>query len=548
MNAIFERRYCLLAGKYLPRKLCECNEHRDGVTDRMEQPILNGLIAYRTEGCYPWHMPGHKKRLNTIFPDLVENPFSIDVTEVGNLDEFHHPKGIIKDAFDRAAEIYGSNKSYYLINGSTCGILAAISTVCKQGESLIIARNCHKSVYHALRLLNIKPIYIIPEWNDTLEMFGGIDCNTVKKVIKEHPEAKGIFIVSPTYEGVVSDIEKISKIAHKFNLPLIVDEAHGGHFEFMANVNETISTTNYDKVPDPAIQLGADIVIESLHKTLPAMTQCAILHEKSQLIDRKRLEEFLSIYQSTSPSYVFMASIEACIEKMNHERDGLFIIYKELLAEYRKRFSQLKHIHLVEKEDFKKNSIYGYDDGKLVFSVRNCGIMQEDGVVALNGVMLGQILEKEYGQMMEMAGGSYVIAMTSVADSKEAFDALYQAIETIDEQLMEFNEISDNLLYNRLPERSMEIANAKDSSVEEISFMEAAGRISGEYIYVYPPGIPVVVPGEILSRNVLKDIKKAIDKGLNVKGIIQTDNLYVSVLKTEQKKEKIPVRKRFGKK
>lgn len=512
----------------------------------MEQPILNGLIEYRTEGCYPWHMPGHKRRLNTIFPDLVENPFLIDVTEVGNLDEFHDPNGIIKDALERAAEIYGSNKSYYLVNGSTCGILAAISSVCKQGDSLIITRNCHKSVYHALRLLNIKPIYIMPEWNDNLEMFGGVNCNIVKKTIKEHPEAKGVLIVSPTYEGVVSDIEKISRIAHKFNLPLIVDAAHGAHFEFMANVNETISTTNYNKVPDPAIRLGADIVIESLHKTLPAMTQCAILHEKSQLIDRKRLEEFLSIYQSTSPSYVFLASVEACIEKMNHERDGLFIIYKELLAEYRKRFGQLKHIHLVEKEDFKKNSILEYDDGKFVFSVKNCGIEKEDGVVALNGVMLGKMLEQEYGQMMEMAGGSYVVAMTSVADSKEAFEALYQAIETIDGQLTEFNEISDNILYNRIPERSMEIAKAKDSITEEISFMEAAGRISGEYIYIYPPGIPVVVPGEVISRDILKEINKAIDKGLNVKGILQRENLYVSVLKQEQKREKLSVRKRFG--
>lgn len=340
----------------------------------MEQPILNGLIEYKTEGCYPWHMPGHKRRLNTIFPELVENPFLIDVSEVGNLDDFHHPEGIIKDAFDRAAKIYGTNKSYYLVNGSTCGILAAISAVCKPGDSLIVARNCHKSVYHAIQLLNISPIYIMPNWNGTLEIFGGIDLETVKKTIKEHPEAKGVIIVSPTYEGVVSDIEKIAKIAHKFNKPLIVDEAHGAHFEFMANANETISTTDYTKVPAPAIRLGADIVIESLHKTLPAMTQCAILHENSQLIDRRRLEEFLSIYQSTSPSYVFMASMEACIEKMNHERDGLFIIYKELLAEYRRRFGRLEHIHLVEEADLKKNSACGYDDGKLVFSVKNCGM------------------------------------------------------------------------------------------------------------------------------------------------------------------------------
>lgn len=506
----------------------------------MEQPILNGLIEYQTSGCYPWHMPGHKRRLNTIFPELVANPFSIDVTEVGNLDEFHNPDGIIKAAFERAADIYGSHKSYYLINGSSCGMLTAISSICKKGESLIVARNSHKSVYNAMRLLQIKPIYLMPEWNNELSMFGGISADQVKKLIKRHPEAKGVLIVSPTYEGVVSDVEKIAKVAHKNGIPLIVDAAHGAHFEFMANVNETLSTTNYKKVPDPAIRKGADIVVESLHKTLPAMTQCAILHENSQIVDSSRIEEYLSIYQSTSPSYVFMASMEACIEKMNHERDGLFIIYKELLAEYRKKFDQLTHIHLVKEEDFKKECVSGYDDGKLVFSVKNCGIMQDGKEVPFTGTMLGSMLEEEYGQMMEMAGGDYVIAMTSIADSAEAFEALYQALEVIDGQLMDFKNTTDNIVYNILPEHFMDISRAKDANCEQVALSDAVGRVSSDYIYVYPPGIPMMVPGEVFIRPLVDEILKAIRCGLNVKGIdirqlsdgqdlLSTQDIYVSV-------------------
>lgn len=497
----------------------------------MEQPILNGLIAYNTEGGYPWHMPGHKKRMNTIFPDVVTNPFLIDVTEVGDLDEFHHPEGMIKEAQDRAAAVYGAHKSYYLINGSTTGILAAISTVCKQGDSLIVARNCHKSVYNAIRLLRLKPIYIMPEWNEKWDMFGSITADTVKKAVKKHPEAKAVMLVSPTYEGVVSDIEKIAKIAHKAMIPLIVDAAHGAHFEYIANVNETLSTVNYKNIPDPAIRLGADIVVESLHKTLPAMTQCAILHENSQLVNGERLEEFLSIYQSSSPSYVFLATMEACIEKMDHERDGRFIIYKELLAEYRKQFGQLKYIHLIEKEDFSKGDIYGYDAGKLVFSVKKCGLQREDGVIPLTGTLLADMLHKEYGQVMEMAGGSYIIAMTSVADSREAFDVLYQAMESIDHQLTNYEEIADTTLYRILPERNMEIADAMDADKMEVTFMEAAGRVSGDFIYAYPPGIPIVTPGEVISREILKEIRKAMDKGLNMKGIRQGEEVYVSVVK-----------------
>lgn len=504
----------------------------------MEQPILGGLIAYNTEGSYPWHMPGHKRRLNTIFPDYIENPFLIDVTEVGDLDEFHCPEGIIKEAFDKAADIYGSNQSYYLVNGSTCGILAAISAVCKPGDTLIVARNCHKSVYDAMRLLKLKPVFVMPEWNDSFGMFGGVSPDKVKKAIKEHSAAKAVVLVSPTYEGVVSDIEKIAKIAHKAKIPLLVDEAHGAHFEYMANVNETISTTNYKRIPDPAIRLGADIVVESLHKTLPAMTQCAILHSKSDIVDRERLEEFLSIYQSSSPSYVFMAAIEGCIDKMNHERDGLFIVYKQLLVEYRKKFEQLSHIHLVGENDFKKYSIYGYDDGKLVFSVKNCGIKKEDHIQLLNGVMLRNILAEEYGQMMEMAGENYVLAMTSVADSKEAFEALYLALEAIDGQLIDLTETADiysegTIDYARLPERKMNIAEARESNHSEILLMEAVGRVSGEYVYIYPPGIPVIAPGEVFSKELIRELQNAAEQGLNVKGISisKQNRLMVTVIR-----------------
>lgn len=511
----------------------------------MEHPILDGLNEYRASGSYPWHMPGHKRRLNTIFPKMVENPFEIDVTEVGNLDEFHSPEGIIKKAFERASEIYGSHKSYYLVNGSSCGLLAAISAVCKRGDSIMIARNSHKSVYNALRLLQLKPIYIMPEWNKELDMFGGVSVDVIKKAIKHHPEIKAILIVSPTYEGVVSDVEKIAKASHKHRIPLIVDAAHGAHFEFMANVNETLSAINYKKVPDSAIRKGADIVVESLHKTLPAMTQCAILHENSQLVNCERLEDYLSIYQSTSPSYVFMASMEACIEKMNHERDGLFIIYKKCLSEYRKKFESLKHIYLVGEEDFKWVNGVAYDDGKLVFSVKNCGIQTENGVKPLTGTELSRILEEEYGQMLEMAGSTYVIAMTSVADTQESFEALYQALEAIDGQLTNCDEVSDNILYNRLPVGYIDASRAREMTSQMIQLEDASGRVSHDYIFVYPPGIPILTPGEVFTGDIIGDIRHAIETNMNVKGVEIDDKGNCKVRVTATANSNSDKRKRF---
>lgn len=511
----------------------------------MEQPILNGLIQFNTEGSYPWHMPGHKRRLYTIFPDMVENPFSIDVTEVGELDELHDPKGMIKQAEDRAADVYGSDKSYYLVNGSTCGIMAAISAVCEHGDTIIVARNSHKSVYNAIRLLGFKAVYIMPEWNDELCMFGGVSPDAVRKAVKEHPHAKALLIVSPTYEGVVSDIDKIAKIVHKEKMPLIVDEAHGAHFEFISNVVETISATNYKNVPKPAIRLGADIVVESLHKTLPAMTQCAILHMKKDYVSEKRLDEFVSLYQSTSPSYVFMATMEACIEKMDFERDGKFLVFKQLVTEYRKKFAELTNIHLVGGDDFKKYSNSDYDNTRLVFSVKNCGMETEDGIVPVTGKMLTDILEKEYGQMMEMAGDNYVVAISTIADSKEAFESLLLAMETIDKQLMNNAYEADTLLYDTLPEKRMDIYDAKKRAEIKVPLEDAVGRVSSDFIYVYPPGIPFVTPGEIMSKDIIRGIRRALESGRNIKGVyVEGPNKnYVNVVK-EARNVWLPIRKK----
>ena len=204
-----------------------------------------------------------------------------------------------------------------------------------------------------------------------------------------------------------------------------------------------------------------------------------------------------------------------------------------MIAEYRKQFSQLNHIHLVEKEDFGRGEIYGYDAGKLVFSVKNCGLQTEEGVLPFTGTMLADMLHREYGQIMEMAGSSYIIALTSVADSKEAFEALFRALESIDRQLTNYEEISDTTLYRVFPERRMEIADAVEADSMEVSYIEAAGRISHEFIYAYPPGIPIVTPGEVLSREILKEIKKAMDKGLNIKGVRKQEEIFISVVKSE---------------
>lgn len=494
----------------------------------MNRPILDGLIEYKEKEYYPWHMPGHKRRFHTIFPELIKDPFSIDITEVNGMDEFHCPEGMIKESIEQLKHIYGSDDSYYLVNGSTCGILAAISSVCKVGDEIIVARNCHTSVYKAIGLLNLKPIYVMPTWHENLRMFGEISADQIREALKNHPRAGAVLIVSPTYEGVVSDIQGIARVTDEFNVPFIVDEAHGAHFEFLHFRNEEGLSLEKD-FPIPAILQGANIVIESLHKTLPAMTQCAILHTKNLKFDKQRLEECLSIYQSSSPSYVFMATMEACVTRMHEERGHLFKIYKNNIKEFRSKCQSLKHIHLVDYKDFGLVKEEAYDNGKLVFTFDCCGVKDNGSTKPFTGVLFGKILEEKYGQVLELMSANYVIAMTSIADSKEAFDSFFEIIREIDCELIDLDDSTDTnsiwgLNYNTVLEQKMLIGEAKNRNKTLVPLTDALGRISSEFIYAYPPGIPVITPGEVFSIEIIEEIKNAKKEQVNIKGVIGFDH------------------------
>ncbi|MCC8098209.1 MAG: aminotransferase class V-fold PLP-dependent enzyme, partial [Eubacterium sp.] len=247
---------------------------------------------------YPFHMPGHKRNTELFKNDI----FKYDFTEIEGTDDLHHPTEILKQCMDYAADVYGTKKTYFLVNGSTCGLLAAVSAHTDIGDTVLIARNCHKSVYNAVFLRNLRPVYISPPVTGE-GISGGISPEEVEKALKA-ASAKAFVMVSPTYEGIVSDVKAISEVCRKYGCVLIVDEAHGAHFSF------------YGKFPKSTIESGADIVIQSLHKTLPSLTQTALLHICSERADRDKTEKYLSIYQSSSPSYILLSSIDSCIKYM----------------------------------------------------------------------------------------------------------------------------------------------------------------------------------------------------------------------------------------
>ena len=447
---------------------------------------------------YPFHMPGHKRMLDGT------NPYAIDITEIEDFDNLHHAEGIIKDAEDAAAKMYGAKKAYYLVNGSTCGILAAISASVKRGGKILVARNCHKSVYHAIFLRQLSPEYVYPE-NTHYGIQGQILVKAIEKKLAECPDIQAVVLTSPTYDGLVSDVKSIAEVVHRRNIPLIVDEAHGAHFGF------------HKAFPENAVAY-ADAVIMSVHKTLPAFTQTAVLCLCSDRIDEKEVEKYLGIYETSSPSYVLMAGIERSLRMVLDGGSELFAAYVEKLSGFRASVRDLKHLAVPDAEDFSGEEAYAFDPGKILIVTKN----------GMSGQQLQETLLRDYALQMEMASGNYVVAMTSFMDTVEGFQRLSHALHAIDARMEDTGKaaFSPKDIY-RQPEKQMEPYQAEEAAHGCIRLEEAAGQVSAEYIYLYPPGIPMIVPGEILTEPMIQMVRQCQAVGLDVEGMPETDTINI---------------------
>lgn len=471
--------------------------------------LYEKLEAYGKSDYYGFHMPGHKRNSDVTQANL---PYGIDITEIEGFDNLHHAEEIIREAEVRAASMYHAEETHYLINGSTAGILSAVMGCSKKGGKILMARNCHKSVYHAVFLNELRPVYIYPEFDETMELNMAVSPEKIERLLEEHKEVQAVVLTSPTYDGVLSDIERISEIVHQKKIPLIVDEAHGAHFGF------------HPYFPENANTKGADVVIHSLHKTLPALTQTALIHLNGTRIDRRKIRNYLHIFQTSSPSYVLMASMDECLRTVEEQGDVLFETYVKNLESKRGELKKLKHIRLMKTEEF--------DRSKLVLSVKDTILKKENRV--FTGKMLYERLLLEYHLQMEMAAGSYVIAMTSIGDTKEGMDRLLSALFEIDEEL-EKNSEKEKRYYLPRQEQvltSFEVEGMRRmENVKSLSWKESAGFISMEYAYLYPPGIPLIVPGERITKETAAMLVDYQNKGFSVEGI-SVEN-YIEVLINE---------------
>ncbi|PKM93235.1 MAG: hypothetical protein CVU84_16595 [Firmicutes bacterium HGW-Firmicutes-1] len=451
------------------------------------------IIDY-TQKIYPFHMPGHK--LGRIGPLSDVNLYGLDVTEVDGMDYLYEASGMIKEAQNRARDFYGAMESFFLVNGSTGGILSAISTCCRQDGKILISRNSHKSVYNSILINRLDPIYLYPEYIEAYGLVGGIDPRTVETALNEHPDISCVVITSPSYEGFTSDIDSISDIVHKYKKLLIVDEAHGAHFKLS------------NQFPKSALECGADIVIHSLHKTLPAFTQSAVLHVNNSNVNLEKLREYLSIYQTSSPSYILMTGIDSCIKLLEQDGEALVETYLNNLEVFKEKMKGLNHIKLIGKEFEGHYGIKEVDVSKLIFAGKN---------VDMNGKSMEKELREVFHLQVEMSMPVSVLAITSIADDLNAFEKLYKALANIDIKEENLSTRRASNINSCCKVDTPFLTSQKQQ--ECILVKDAANRISGQFVTVYPPGIPILIPGERVTEGIIGDIKDYVQNGIKVLGI-----------------------------
>ncbi|MBQ7915236.1 MAG: aminotransferase class I/II-fold pyridoxal phosphate-dependent enzyme [Firmicutes bacterium] len=479
--------------------------------------LLDYLNDYADQDIYPMHMPGHKRSFD--FLDGI-SPYRIDLTEVTDSDNLHDPTGILKESMDMAASLFDSYRCWYLINGSTCGLLASIFALSRRGDKILVARNCHKAVYNAIHICGLYPIYLFPKVDKEFGVNGSIDPEQVRTAVEEYPDIKLAIITSPTYDGVVSDVASISHILHDRKIPLIVDEAHGPHLGF------------HPSFPKSAITEGADLVIQSIHKTLPSPTQTALLHmcsslwknrEKLQDMDRQ-VSAALGIFESTSPSYIFMAAIDNCIHMLANKKESLFHEYIRRINRFSKETTCLKHIRIMCKgTDSLENHplFYDFDPGKIVMSIKN---------LRLTSGEFEEIMLKKYKIELEMIAADYALALTSICDTDEGFDRLLQALIEIDAEYGCENAKPATPPRLRESVTKMSISAAKDMPDEQVRFADSAGRISREIVFAYPPGIPQIVPGEEITPTTIARVTALIENGITVQSTYGELPKYIHVV------------------
>lgn len=459
----------------------------------MKTPVFDGLKSLMEENSVSFHMPGHKGK-NTLIEWGKYIPY-IDTTETEGVDNLLEPRGIIKESQELAAEVFGAKSTIYGVNGSTGSIYIALSTITKPGDKVLIQRNCHKAVYNAMILNRLNPIYMYPNYNEKHNVLTGLYPEEIEEILQEHQDIKAVVMTYPNYYGVCSDLEKIAQIVHKYNKILMVDEAHGPHMSFS------------DKLPMSALKAGADIVIHSTHKTLPSFTQTSMIHVGTDRIDLNKLRDRFSLYTTTSPSYLFTISNEIATAYMDGEGRERLDWSIDKVNEVIERLQKIDRVFVFTGDDFDE-TIKSKDNTKILFKI--------DGI---RGSQVKKILRTEHNIRLEMSDYYYGLILTSLMNEEEDYEKLISAIEEI-ARTAPYEEINSVSIKMPTPNIVMNIAAAYYGKKELVDLEAAIGRVSAASVIPYPPGIPLIVPGEMITRELYDHIIMTMENGLEIVGLM----------------------------
>lgn len=477
--------------------------------------LLEKLKSNSVSGRLPMHMPGHKRNSDA-FPYLSDIGGRLDITETDGFDDLNSPSGIFAESEKIASEVWGSRATIYSVNGSTGAILASVRaalTVMGDGAHVLASRASHRSVYHALELCAATTIFITPKTDDSGALLS-VSPADVERAIEADPEIRLVIITSPTYEGVISDIKSISEICKKHRALLMVDEAHGAHLGLS------------DIFPAGAVQCGADIVVQSVHKMLPALTQCAMIHVGCGFESHiPTLRRQMQIFQTSSPSYILSSSIDCAVRTIRDRGN-------ELLAEWHKNLmyvhERLEAMHTLRILSDKTDGIFASDPAHITVCCENSSV---------SGMELCDILRRE-GIEPEMGSVGYALALSGIGDNRKSLEYLTEALIKIDDELVMTDKPKSYASDIRIPKKALDVNLAVRSPSEEVPIGTSIGRISAEYIYAYPPGIPLAVPGEVIDERLISTLISLIDAGCSIRGLSERGHVRVLSEKFAQTPQK----------
>lgn len=475
--------------------------------DQTKTPFYDKIKSYGQSHTVALDVPGHKLgAIQNDFRNYVgEHLFLLDANAPRGLDNLSKPKGVIKEAQALAADAFGADHAYFLMNGTSQGIMAMIMTACRAKEKIIIPRNVHKSAINGLILSGAMPIFMKPYIDSDLGIANGIDIEELKETIAEHPDAKAVFVINPTYFGVTSNLEEVVKIAHAHDMLVLCDEAHGAHFNFN------------DKLPISAMAAGADMSAGSIHKTVGSLTQSSILLIKGNRIEPSRVQSTLNILQSTSPSSLFMASIDASRSHIAvHGKEALDKLIQRA-QKTRDEINQIPGLKAITKQDIMNKKGHNYDETKIMVKVSDLGIT---GFEAYN------ILSDKFGIQMELAETHLILAVLSIGTTQNDLDRFVEGLKGLVEYKKDVK-IAHKIRFT-YPDSYTRPREAYHAPKKYVKIEDALNEVAAENIMVYPPGIPLVIPGEIINQEILEDLEFYTAQGSTI--LSDTEDGYIKVV------------------